>query len=207
MVKKKTLSPIKVPKSNSKDLPASRAMLKLVKSELQENIYQVGESVNNLGLRVLTVEGEVKSLRQDVVELKDITSDIKIRIDENHKEHKQEFAEVKDLIRDTNIRIDEHYKEHKQEFAEVKDMIRDTNIRIDEHYKEHKQEFAEVKDLIRDTNIRVDNLQMEFRKEISEVKTMIHKTNLLVEEQSSNNRIVLEGLQMLWERQIRFEDR
>ena len=49
-------------------------------------------------------------------------------------------------------------------------------------------------------------------KEISEIKEMlyethkmIHKTNLLVEEQRADNRIVLESLQALWQRQDRIE--
>jgi len=41
----------------------------------------------------------------------------------------------------------------------------------------------------------------EVKGEISEVKIMMHKSNLLLEEQNANNRIVLEGLQVLWQKQ------
>lgn len=43
------------------------------------------------------------------------------------------------------------------------------------------------------------------RRDISSLKAMVHRCNLLAEEQNANNRIVLEGLQALWERQERSE--
>lgn len=45
----------------------------------------------------------------------------------------------------------------------------------------------------------------DVKRDISEVKSMVHRSNLLVEEQNANNRIVLEGLQALWQRQADLE--
>ena len=55
------------------------------------------------------------------------------------------------------------------------------------------------------SNVR--NLESKMESRFAEVKTDLIKVQLLVEEQNSNNRIVLEGLQALWQRQDRIERR
>lgn len=45
----------------------------------------------------------------------------------------------------------------------------------------------------------------DVKKDLAEVKVMVHQACVFVEEQNANNRVVLEGLQALWQRQDLFE--
>ena len=47
----------------------------------------------------------------------------------------------------------------------------------------------------------------QIRSELQEIKAANSRMELLLEEQNSNNRIVLEGLQALWQRQEKIEQR
>jgi len=63
----------------------------------------------------------------------------------------------------------------------------------------------ETKSLRQELKADIKRLELKVTKQISEVKAIVHRSNLLVEEQNANNRIVLEGLQAVWERQDRLE--
>ena len=76
---------------------------------------------------------------------------------------------------------------------------------------------ASVRNLESKMESRFQRIDSRFEKMDSRFETMeaklekmhssIISTNLLVEEQNANNRIVLEGLQVLWQRQDRLEQR
>jgi hypothetical protein len=54
---------------------------------------------------------------------------------------------------------------------------------------------------------RIEGNLSEMRGDLSELRSGYSRMELLLEEQNSNNRIVLEGLQALWQRQDRIESR
>jgi hypothetical protein len=51
----------------------------------------------------------------------------------------------------------------------------------------------------------MDGLRTKLKADMEELKSSNFKMQLLLEEQNANNRIVLEGLQALWQRQDRIE--
>ncbi len=64
---------------------------------------------------------------------------------------------------------------------------------------------AEIKGVRSELNAKIDGVRSELKAEIASLRASVERTNLLVEEQNANNRIVLEGLQALWQRQDRLE--
>lgn len=64
---------------------------------------------------------------------------------------------------------------------------------------------SELKQDIKGSEARLTSKITALSADMSELKASVHQSNLLVEEQNANNRIVLEGLQALWERQDRIE--
>ena len=67
---------------------------------------------------------------------------------------------------------------------------------------------AEIGGLRTETAKHMGGLRAEIgglKAEVSEIRSEIHASRLLFEEQNANNRIVLEGLQALWQRQDRIE--
>ena len=133
--RKKSLSPIKIPKATAGDHPATRRMLHIVRDELR---------------------GEIKLVRSELIHTRD--------------QLRGEIHHVRDELR-----------------GEIK-LLRD------ELQGEMKLLRSELKEDIH-----------RLSAEIGEIKVMVHRSNLLVEEQNANNRIVLEGLQTLWQRQERLE--
>lgn len=124
--RRKSLSPIKIPKASAGDRPATRRMLHIVRDELR---------------------GEIKLLRGELIHSRDeLRGEVKLLRDELRGEIKLLRSELKADIHRLSV-------------------------------------------------------------EIGEIKIMVHRSNLLVEEQNANNRIVLEGLQTLWQRQERLEAR
>ncbi len=81
---------------------------------------------------------------------------------------------------------------------ELKEDIGQVRVEVDQVRVEVAQLRAEV-------CFGFTQLRSEMESKFSEIKAMTHRTSLLVEEQNANNRIVLEGLQALWQRQDRLE--
>lgn len=65
----------------------------------------------------------------------------------------------------------------------------------------------ELKSEIRALDLKIESRFKAVDSRFEEMKTESVRTNILLEEQHSNNRIVLEGLQALWQRQDRIEKR
>jgi hypothetical protein len=64
---------------------------------------------------------------------------------------------------------------------------------------------TEIKQMHFDMKQFETRIDLRLEKEFSEMRSMIHRQNVLIEDQNANNRIVLEGLQALWQRQDRME--
>jgi hypothetical protein len=64
---------------------------------------------------------------------------------------------------------------------------------------------SEIKTLERKMDACFQNMEVRFEDVITEMKTEGIRTRILLEEQHSNNRITLEGLQALWQRQVEIE--
>ncbi|MBY0471680.1 hypothetical protein K2X30_10985 [bacterium] len=63
----------------------------------------------------------------------------------------------------------------------------------------------ELKSEIRSLGLKNDSQFGEVRSQFEEMKSELFRMHTLLEEQNSNNRIVLEGLQAVWQRQDRVE--
>jgi hypothetical protein len=140
-VKKLKLSPGPKPSLRAKDLPATRGMLYLVKTELK-------------------------------ADLREVRTELKADIHELRTELKAEIQGVRTELK-----------------AEIQGVRTELKAEIQELRGEFKTQF-----------LRMD---AKFDHVVGEVARL----GVLVEEQNANNRIVLEGLTGLWQRQERFESR
>lgn len=69
---------------------------------------------------------------------------------------------------------------------------------------------SEIRALDRKMDSRFHGMEAQFLKidsQFEEMRAENRRTSILLEEQHANNRIVLEGLQALWQRQERIEKR
>ncbi len=97
---------------------------------------------------------------------------------------------------------DELKEDVSQVRAEVSQLRVEIRTEMSQFCTEIRAEMTQFKTEVRS---EVAQLRTEMKINFSEVKAMAHRTSLLVEEQNANNRIVLEGLQALWQRQDRLE--
>lgn len=88
---------------------------------------------------------------------------------------------------------------------ELKEDIKQLRAEVRGEFVQVRGELAQFRGVLAQFRGELTQVRIGMTKEISEVKAMVHRTNLLVEEQNANNRIVLEGLQAVWQRQERIE--
>lgn len=114
------------------------------------------------------------------------------------------------LVRDE---LKEEFKLLRLEINQVKTASNEKYIHLNQKIEQLRLEFDQkIEQLRSEFSQKIEQLRSEFRSEIDQLrheigqlKVMVHRTNLLVEEQNANNRIVLEGLQAIWQRQNRLE--
>ncbi len=85
---------------------------------------------------------------------------------------------------------------------ELNETIEQVRIELKEDIRKVRIELTGEIEQVRGD---VAQFRAEMKINFSEIRAITHRTSLLVEEQNANNRIVLEGLQALWQRQDRLE--
>lgn len=86
--------------------------------------------------------------------------------------------------------------------GELKEAIR---LSVLELKDEFNSKFIGLEARMSKVENKMSSLENKLDTSFSALSKQIYRTNLLVEEQNANNRIVLEGLQALWQRQERLE--
>lgn len=131
----------------------------------------------------------------------------KIRIPSAKSEDQPATRKMLTLVRDelrSDIRV--LGKKTDSEFQIVKSDIKDLKSDVETLKSDVKTLKADVKTLKADVRViksDVGELKVGFQK----LESAYFRMELLFEEQNANNRIVLEGLQALWQRQDRLEQR
>ena len=85
---------------------------------------------------------------------------------------------------------------------ELKSEIRALDRKADARFVRIESRLTETRDEMKTAFAQMESRLGEMK---DEMKTELIRTQILLEEQHSNNRIVLEGLQALWQRQDRIE--
>jgi CRISPR/Cas system-associated exonuclease Cas4 (RecB family) len=98
---------------------------------------------------------------------------------------------------------------------ELKTDIHSLERKMDAGFKEVRADIVQIKAdivvikadivVIKSDIVEIKRDVIEIKCSIDEIKTSGLRTQILLEEQHANNRIVLEGLQALWQRQDRIE--
>jgi chromosome segregation ATPase len=123
----------------------------------------------------------------------EIRSELRLNAAQTHQQLTQLREEFKRDHAAQDTRIGKVEYDIKQILSDVEQLKKDVaQLKID---------VAQLKTDVTQLKIDVAQLKTEF----AEMKLMMHRISVLVEEQNSNNRIVLEGLQALWQRQDRLE--
>ncbi|MEK6579963.1 MAG: hypothetical protein AABZ55_12105 [Bdellovibrionota bacterium] len=90
--------------------------------------------------------------------------------------------------------INSTLKEHSSLFGSIQDQFKSVNAR-----------FEAVDKRFDAVDARFDELEDKMDSKFEELKSESFRMRALFEEQNANNRIVLEGLQLLWQRRERIE--
>jgi septal ring factor EnvC (AmiA/AmiB activator) len=77
--------------------------------------------------------------------------------------------------------------------------------KVDARFKSIDARFKSIDARFKSIDAKFKALDAKIDDRFATLSAQIHRTNLLIEEQHANNRIVLEGLQALWQRQDRLE--
>lgn len=93
---------------------------------------------------------------------------------------------------------------------ELKSDVRALSRKMDSRFDEVSSRFNETESRFAKVDSRFDEIKSLFAKmdsRFDQFEAEHFRAQALLEEQYSNNRIVLEGLQALWQRQTRIEER
>ena len=107
--------------------------------------------------------------------------------------------EVKSEIRALSLKMDSKFKELDSKFFNIDSRFTSIDSRfiaLDSRFLAIDSRFSEQ-----------DSKFLRIESKLEDMSAKIERSNLLFEEQNSNNRIVLDGLQALWQRQTRLEQR
>lgn len=125
--------------------------------------------------------------------------------------------ELRSEVRTIHQKMDTGFKDVRTEFknelaAQIGSVRTDLDSKIGGLRTELKSEISDLRtDLeaqISGLRAEIGELRTEFREmknDLSEMKTAYTRMEILLEEQNSNNRIVLDAIQALWQRQDRIE--
>ena len=76
---------------------------------------------------------------------------------------------------------------------------------VDARFESIDHRFDSIEARFDSVDSRFDSLRLDMRAGFDEIRAEMVRLATLVEEQNANNRIVLEGHQLLWQRQERLE--
>jgi chromosome segregation ATPase len=172
----KKLEPIKIPSAKNDDQPASRKMLRLVRDELKSEVRSLSRKMDT---RFEAVDAQFKVIDS---QFKGIDSQFK-SIDLQFKS------------------IDSRFKSIDAQFKSIDARFKG----IDSRFDDMESRFEGIDSRFDKMDFRFQEMTGRFDSLIEEIRTDHIRTQMLLEEQHSNNRIVLEGLQALWQRQERIE--
>jgi chromosome segregation ATPase len=105
--------------------------------------------------------------------------------------------ELKSDIRTLSRKMDSRFSENDSKLKSIDARFNE----VDARFNEVDARFNEVDAQFKQVDARFSEMHARF----DEMKADHFRTQVLLEEQHSNNRIVLEGLQGLWQRQERIE--
>ena len=107
--------------------------------------------------------------------------------------------ELQSEIRSLDRKMDARFNSVEARFTEIDARFSEMNAR----FPEIEARFQKVDARFTEIDARFDSIESK----LEAMDSKINRMAVLLEDQNSNNRIVLEGLRTLWERQDRIESR
>ena len=121
-------------------------------------------------------------------------------------ELKADIGELRSEMKSGLSQIDARFSQVDAKFNDMESKFSQIDSRfsqIDSRFNQIDSRFNQVDSRFKQVDSRFDQMDSKFERVLSEVA----RVGVLVEEQNSNNRVVLEGLTGLWQRQERVECR
>jgi chromosome segregation ATPase len=132
-------------------------------------------------------------------------------------------SEIRTLERKMDSRFDRmesRFDGHDSRFKSIDSQFKSIDSQfksVDSRFKNIDSQFKSIDSRFKNIDSRFINIDSQFKivdsrfndmeARLEEIKSEQIRCNILLEEQNSNNRIVLEGLQALWQRQARVEEK
>jgi|GEM_PF-4300609 chromosome segregation ATPase len=217
MAKKKNNRPSKVD-----HVPVTRRHLFLVRDDLRAEMrsmdYKWEQRFKGFDLRFLAIEGKLTNMdarfggvdhRFEQIDARFAGIDARFeQIDARFEQIDARFAEIDARFEQINARfeqVDRRFDQMEARFAEMDHRFE----QIDARFAEMDLRFAEIdarfERLETKMDLKFEQMRAENLSLFNEILSKIHQTHALIEEQEARNRVVMEGLTQLFERQERCE--
>jgi uncharacterized phage infection (PIP) family protein YhgE len=199
--KTKASAPV-APPHKADDVPATRAMLGSVRTEVLERIDRAREEAKadaqQLDGNVDTVKAEVQQVRTGLqAEVQHVRAELKAEIHRAREEAKADAQRLDGKIDAVKAEVQQARTELKAEVQQVRTELK-----------------AEVQQVRTELKAEVQQVRAVLKAEIHEVKAGMHgiqaqmaRIEFLVEEQNARNKVVLDGITAVFSRQDQVEQR